>query len=169
MCLPTALYELFKNGGVQVQKDQEWVFVLDDEFFSNPFTNMIARIAAIKAVPANNSVTIVNKNSGKLVEHIKRADFLVVVSKDPEYVQPEWLKPGVCIVDVYTNLVKEIPSKKDPNRIVPIIRDGVSVDAVQNIAGAILPIPGGLMSMVLAILFRNVLISFKNSLTEIIK
>ncbi len=36
MCLPTALYELFKNGGVQVQKNQEWVFVLDDEFFSNP-------------------------------------------------------------------------------------------------------------------------------------
>jgi len=166
MCLPMALYELFKEGGVQVQKDQEWVFVLDDEFFSNTFTNMIVRTAAIKAVPDDNAVTIVNKNSGKLVEHFKRADYLVVVTKEPGYVKPEWLKPGVCIIDVYANLIKEIPSKKDPNRLVPIIRGGVNVEAIKNIAGAILPIPGGLMSMVLAILFRNTLISFKNSLTE---
>jgi len=166
MCLPTALFELFKNGEVEVQADQEWVFVLDDEFFSNTFTNMIVRTAAIKAVPDDNAVTIVNKNSDKLVEHFKRADYLVVVTKEPGYVQPEWLKPGVCIIDVYANLIKEIPSKKDPNRLVPIIRGGVNVEAIKNIAGVILPIPGGLMSMVLAILFRNTLISFKNSLTE---
>ncbi len=163
MCLPTALFELFKNGGVQVRKDQEWVFVLDDDFFSNTFTNMIVRTASIKAVPRDNSVTIVNKNSKNLIEHCKRADYLVIVTKSPEYVQAEWLKPGVCIIDVYANLVKEIPSKKYPNRLIPIIRGGVNVDAVKNIADTILPIPGGLMSMVLAILFRNVLISFKNS------
>lgn len=51
MCLPTALYELFKEGEVQVQKDREWVFVLDDEFLLNPFTSMIVRSASIKAVP----------------------------------------------------------------------------------------------------------------------
>lgn len=169
MCLPTALYELFKNGGVQVQKDQEWVFVLDDEFFSNPLVNMVARTAFIKAVPDDCALTFVNKNSQKLAEHCKRADYLVVVTKYPEYVQAEWLKKGVCIIDIYSNLVKEIPSKKDPNRLVPIIRGGVNVDSVKNIASAILPIPGGLMSVVLAILFRNALISFKNSLTEIIK
>ena len=166
MCLPTALYELFKEGGVQVQKDQEWVFVLDDEFFSNPFTSMIVRTAAIKAVPDDNAVTIVNKNSQNLVKHFKRADYLVVVTKEPGYVQPEWLKPGVCIIDVYANLIREIPSKKDPNRLVPIIRGGVKVEAVKDIASAILPIPGGLMSMVLALLFRNTLIAFKNSLTN---
>ncbi|MCD4696333.1 MAG: hypothetical protein K8S16_08855 [Bacteroidales bacterium] len=164
MCLPTALYELFKNGGVQVRKDQEWVLVMDDEFFSNPFTNMIVRTALIKAVPKNCSVTIVNKNSDNLVEHCKRADYLVIVTKNTGYVQPDWLKPGVCIIDVYANLVKEIPSKKNPGKTVPIIRGGVNVESVKNIAGAILPIPGGLMSMVLALLFRNTLISFTNSI-----
>lgn len=89
---------------------------------------------------------------------------MVIVTKDPEYVQTKWLKPGVCIIDVYANLVKEIPSKRNPNRIVPIIRGGVNVESVKDIASAILPIPGGLMSMVLAILFRNTLIAFKNSL-----
>lgn len=167
MCLPTALYELFKEGEIQVIKDQEWVFVLDDEFFSNPFTNMIVRTASIKAVPKDCSLTIVNRNSAKLVDHTKSADYLAIVTKEPEYIQAEWLKPGVCIIDVYANLVKEIPSKKDPSRIVPIIRGGVNVDAVKNIAGVILPIPGGLMSMVLALLFKNALLSYKNNILKV--
>lgn len=38
------------------------------------------------------------------------------------------------------------------------------VESVLNTAGAILPIPGGLMSVVLAILLRNALTSFVNTL-----
>jgi methylenetetrahydrofolate dehydrogenase (NADP+)/methenyltetrahydrofolate cyclohydrolase len=88
----------------------------------------------------------------------------VIVSKTPEYIRPEWLKPGVCILDIYSNLVKEVSSKKDPDKLVPIIRGGVNVDSVQHIAGAILPIPGGLMIVVMAILFRNAVIAFKNAI-----
>jgi hypothetical protein len=33
-----------------------------------------------------------------------------------------------------------------------------------NVAGAILPIPGGLMSIVLAIMFRNAVAAFRESL-----
>lgn len=166
MCLPTALYELFINANINVKADQEWVFVLDDEFFKNPFTNMVVRTAAIKAVPDNNAVTLVNKDSSDLEAFCHRADYLVVVTKSPEYIMAEWLKPGVCIIDVYANLVKEIPSKKDPGRIVPIIRGGVNVNSVMDIASAVLPIPGGLMSMVIALLFKNALIAFKNSIVS---
>ncbi len=165
MCLPTALSELFKHNGIQPVKDQEWVLLLDDEFYSNQLVNMVTRTALTRAVAADCTLTIVNANSGKLPEHCKRADFLVVVTKNPEYVQPEWLKPGVCIIDIYSNLVREIPGKKDPEQLVPVIRGGVNVASVNNIAGAIIPIPGGLMTIVLAILFRNVLLSFKNTLT----
>ena len=167
MCLPAALFEMFREAGMQIRKDQEWVFVLDDEFFSNTLTNMIVRTAASKVVPDDCAVTILNKNSQKLIEHCKRADFLVVVSKTPEYIRPEWLKPGVCIIDIYSNLVREVPAKKDPNKLVPVIRGGVNVESVQHIAGAILPIPGGLMTVVIAILFRNTVISFKNSINGI--
>jgi 5,10-methylene-tetrahydrofolate dehydrogenase/methenyl tetrahydrofolate cyclohydrolase len=48
-----------------------------------------------------------------------------------------------------------------------VIRGGVNVNSVANIAGAILPIPGGLMTVVIAILFRNTVISFKNSIKAI--
>jgi methylenetetrahydrofolate dehydrogenase (NADP+)/methenyltetrahydrofolate cyclohydrolase len=164
MCLPAALFEMFKEAGMQIQKDHEWLFVLDDEFFTNSLTYMIVRAAASKVVPKDCPVAFINKNSDKLIEHSKRADFLVIVTKNPEYFQPEWLKPGVCIIDIYSNLVKEVPSKNDPNRLVPVIRGGVNVKSVEGLASAILPIPGGLMTVVMAILFQNVLLAFKKTL-----
>ncbi|MCX6265905.1 MAG: hypothetical protein NTW16_00905 [Bacteroidetes bacterium] len=166
MCLPEALFEMFREADVQTRKDQEWVFLLDEGFFSNTLTKMIVRAAASRVVPDDCTVSFVNKASEKLAEHCKRADFLVVVTKTPEYIQPEWLKPGVCIIDIYSNLVKEIPSKTDPDKLVPVIRGGVNVVAVNNIASAILPIPGGLMTVVMAILFRNSVSSFKTRIKE---
>jgi methylenetetrahydrofolate dehydrogenase (NADP+)/methenyltetrahydrofolate cyclohydrolase len=88
------------------------------------------------------------------------------VTKTPEYVQPGWLKPGVCIIDIYSNLGREIPLMTDPEKLVPVIRGGVNVAAATGIAGAILPIPGGLMTVVMAILFRNTVASFKRSIGE---
>lgn len=164
MCLPEALFEMFREAGMIVGKDKEWVFVLDDEFFSNTLTSMIVRTAASKVVPQEGTLTFMNKNSEKLIEHCSRADFLVIVSKTPEYIRPEWLKPGVCIIDIYSNLVKEVQSKNDPGKLVPVIRGGVNLESVKHIAGAILPIPGGLMTVVMAILFRNTVMAFKNSL-----
>jgi 5,10-methylene-tetrahydrofolate dehydrogenase/methenyl tetrahydrofolate cyclohydrolase len=88
----------------------------------------------------------------------------VVVTKDPEFIQPEWLKKGVCVIDIYSNLVKEIPNKNSPDRLIPIIRGGVDVSSVENIASAIFPIPGGVMSVVLAVMLRNALNAFKKNL-----
>jgi methylenetetrahydrofolate dehydrogenase (NADP+)/methenyltetrahydrofolate cyclohydrolase len=165
MVLPTALHELFANEKVPVLPDSEWVFVVDDEFFERPFTNMIARTACVRVVPHNNSVTIVNNNSGRLTEHIKKADFLFIISKKPGFLKAEWLKPGVCIVDVYSNLVKEVPSKKNPDVLIPIIKGGVFPEKVNNVAGKLAPCPGGLMPLVLAVLLRNALNAFKANVT----
>ncbi len=166
MCLPEAMFEMFREAGIHPQKDQEWVFLLDDGFLSNTLTKMIVRAAASRVVPDDCAVSFINKESMYLVEHCKRADVLVVVTKTPEYVQPEWLKPGVCIIDIYSNLVREVPSKSDPEKLVPVIRGGVNVNSVTNIAGAILPIPGGLMTVVMAILFRNTVTSFKHRMAS---
>jgi len=161
MCLPAALAEIFKHNGIQPQKDQEWVLLLDEEFFSNQLVNMVTRCAFTRAVPSDCAATVVNASSKKLPEYCKRADFLVVVTKSPESIKSEWLKPGVCIIDIYSNLVKEVPSKQDPSRLVPVIRGGVNVESIQGVAGAIIPIPGGLMTIVLAILMRNAVEAFK--------
>lgn len=161
MVLPTALDELLKNAGIRKAGGTDWVFVADDEFFNRPFTNMIVKTACPQVVPDNCSITIVNKNSNHLSEHIKKADFLIIVSKCPGYIQARWLKPGVCVVDVYSNLVDEVPSKKIPGMMIPVIRGGVITEAVNHTAGFIAPCPGGLMPVVLAVLFSNALKAYK--------
>ena len=161
MCLPEALFEMFREEKIEFGQNQDWVFVLDDGFFSNTLTKMIVRAAAARVVPNNCSVTFVNKEMPGMPDHCRRADVLVVVTKFPEYIRPEWLKPGVCIIDIYSNLVREVPSKADPAKLVPVIRGGIHVESVMNIAGVLLPIPGGLMTVVMAILFRNTVSAMK--------
>jgi methylenetetrahydrofolate dehydrogenase (NADP+)/methenyltetrahydrofolate cyclohydrolase len=166
MCLPMALFELFKKEEISVKDGSEFVFVLDDYFFTNPFTRLVARTATATVVPAGCSYSMLSTSNYKLAEHVKRADYLFVISKKVEFLNPEWLKQGVCIVDIYSNLVKEIPSKKDPSKLVPVIRGGVNVDSVMGIAGSISPCPGGLMQILLAVLFRNAVVAFKNAMQE---
>lgn len=161
MCLPAALFEMFSEAGIRSERDREWVFIVDDEFLSNTLVKMIVTAAASCVVPNDCTVAYVNKGSAHLEKHCKRADFLVVVTKHPEYVNPGWIKPGACIIDIYSNLVNEVPSKNDQTKLVPVIRGGVGVDSVMNIAGALLPIPGGLMTVVMAILFRNTVNAFR--------
>jgi methylenetetrahydrofolate dehydrogenase (NADP+)/methenyltetrahydrofolate cyclohydrolase len=164
MCLPTALALLFQKYRITPKEDQEWVLILDDEFFNNPLVSMVTKTAITKAIPDSCVLTIVNKTNKNLELCCKRADYLVVVTKDPEFIQPEWLKKGVCVIDIYSNLVKEIPNKNSPDRLIPIIRGGVDVSSVENIASAIFPIPGGVMSVVLAVMLRNALNAFKKNL-----
>ncbi|MDP4203614.1 MAG: tetrahydrofolate dehydrogenase/cyclohydrolase catalytic domain-containing protein [Bacteroidota bacterium] len=164
MCLPGALEAILQNNQIALPKDAEWVLLLDNEFIENPLVRMVARTAILKSLPADSSVTFANKNSVHLIEHCKRADVLVVVTKSPEYVRAEWLKPGVFIIDIYSNLVNEIPSKKDPSHFIPVIRGGVNVESIKGIASGIIPIPGGLMTIVLGIFLKNATISFRNRL-----
>ena len=145
MVLPTALNELFAMAGIEKKANSNWLFVADDEFFSRPFTNMVVKTACPQVVPDTSPLTIINKNSSLLEEHLKTADYLFVISKCPGYIKGEWLKPGVCIVDVYSNLVNEVPSVKNPGTMIPVIRGGVSQEAVSQVAGILAPCPGGLM------------------------
>jgi methylenetetrahydrofolate dehydrogenase (NADP+)/methenyltetrahydrofolate cyclohydrolase len=167
MVLPTALLELFRFERVEPASDSHWVFVVDDEFFARPFTNMVVRTACVRVVPDDNSSTIVNSGSRQLAEHCRKADFLIVVSKQVGFLRPEWLKPGVCVVDVYSNLVKEVPSKADPAQLVPVIRGGVDAASIADVAGQVAPCPGGLMPVVLAVLLRNCLAAYVRSATSV--
>lgn len=166
MCLPTALKEMFKDEGIMIEPGRDWVFVLDDEFLSNALTRMIVRSAASVVVPRESAVSFVNKEDPGLEAHVRRAGYLVIVSKFPEYLDTSWITEGTCVIDIYSNLLKEVPSKGDPSKLVPVIRGGVNVAAASGKAGALLPIPGGLMTVVLSILFRNTVTAFRNSLRE---
>lgn len=164
MCLPLSLIELFKAHRIKIEDGKEVVFVADQDFIANPFRSLILRTAASQVVPAACAMTMVATENKKVREYCAKADFLFVITEKPEFIQPDWLKPGVCIVDIYANLVKEIPAKNNPETTLPVIRGGVNTEKVLHIAGHIAPCPGGIMPVLLAVLFRNAFMAYKSSI-----
>jgi methylenetetrahydrofolate dehydrogenase (NADP+)/methenyltetrahydrofolate cyclohydrolase len=114
-----------------------------------------------KGPGANSTVTIVHTRTKDMEAHCKRADILIVAAGVPGLVKPEWIKPGACVIDVGVNRVGEKPSKKDPNKMVAILRGDVDFDEAKEIAGFITPVPGGVGPMTITMLMRNTLRSLK--------
>ena len=81
--------------------------------------------------------------SGKLPEHVGRADILIVAAGQPELVKGEWVKEGSVVVDVGFNWI-----------------DGKAVGDVEfgpasERAAYITPVPGGVGPLTVVILLQN--------------
>ena len=161
MCLPVSLMELFHHFDIKTGEGKNWIFVSDQDFISDKFRSLILRTSAAQVVPEGCASYFVNSENKRLEHYCKQADFLFVISERPEFLNPDWIKRDACIIDIYSNLVNEVPGKKNPEVMIPIIRGGVNTQACMEIAGAIAPCPGGLMPVLLAVLFRNALHAFK--------
>lgn len=97
---------------------------------------------------ADATVTLCHARTQRLAEHVRRADILVVAAGAANLVQGDWLKPGVCIIDVGINRVGSADGK------VRLVGD-VDFAAACKVASAITPVPGGVGPMTLAMLLEN--------------
>ena len=61
------------------------------------------------------------------------------------------------IIDVGVNRVGEKPSKKDPSKMVAVLKGDVDFEKAKEIAGAITPVPGGVGPMTITMLMKNTL------------
>ena len=95
-----------------------------------------------------------------LAFHCKRADILIVAAGVPGLVEPDWIKPGACVIDVGVNRVGEKISEKTGKKIA-ILKGDVDFDAAKEIAGYITPVPGGVGPMTITMLMKNTLKSLK--------
>jgi methylenetetrahydrofolate dehydrogenase (NADP+)/methenyltetrahydrofolate cyclohydrolase len=135
----------------------ETVVVGRSNIVGKPIANMMLQ----KAEGANSTVTVVHTRTKDMDVHCKRADILIVAAGVPGLVKPEWIKPGACVIDVGVNRVGEKPSKKNPDKMVAILRGDVDFDKAKEIAGYITPVPGGVGPMTITMLMRNTLRSLK--------
>jgi methylenetetrahydrofolate dehydrogenase (NADP+)/methenyltetrahydrofolate cyclohydrolase len=158
-CTPAGIQEMIVRAGVETS-GAEVVVVGRSNIVGKPIANMMLQ----KGEGANATVTVVHTRTKDMESHCKRADILIVAAGVPGLVKPEWIKPGACVIDVGVNRVGEKPSKKDPNKMVPILRGDVDFDAAKEIAGSITPVPGGVGPMTITMLMRNTLRSLKYSL-----
>jgi len=155
-CTPAGIQEMIVRAGVETS-GAETVVVGRSNIVGKPIANMMLQ----KGKGANSTVTVVHTRTKDMEAHCKRADILIVAAGVPGLVKPEWIKPGACVIDVGVNRVGEKPSKKDPNKMVPILRGDVDFDAAKEIAGYITPVPGGVGPMTITMLMRNTLRSMK--------
>lgn len=155
-CTPAGIQELIVRSGVETS-GAEVVVVGRSNIVGKPIANMMLQ----KGKGADATVTIVHTRTRNMAEHCKRADILIVAAGVPGLVKPEWIKPGACVIDVGVNRVGEKPSKKDPNKMIAILKGDVDFEAASEIAGFITPVPGGVGPMTITMLMRNTLRSLK--------
>jgi len=79
----------------------------------------------------------------------------------PEMVKADMVRDGVVVIDVGVNRVGMKPSKKDPNKMVAILKGDVDFEKASEIAGSITPVPGGVGPMTITMLMKNTLKSLK--------
>lgn len=94
------------------------------------------------------TVTCCHIATRDLYEHTRQADILVVAVGKPNLIRADHVKPGAVVIDVGINSVK------GPDGTRRIVGD-VAFDEVQELAGVITPVPGGVGPVTVAILLRS--------------
>ena len=120
-------------------------------------SNIVGKPMAQLLLKESCTVTTVHSKTQNIEDICKRADILIAAIGKPEFVNKNWVKEGVIIIDVGINRV-QINEEKSK-----LVGDVLFSD-IENKAGAISPVPGGVGPMTIACLLRNTTISCKNRL-----
>jgi methylenetetrahydrofolate dehydrogenase (NADP+) / methenyltetrahydrofolate cyclohydrolase len=135
-CTPAGVIELLKRHDVGLEGAEAVVVGRSD---------LVGKPVAALLLAENATVTICHSRTRDLGEVCRRADVLIAAVGRREMVQGEWIKPGATVIDVGINRTDD-----------GLVGD-VDFDAVQEVAGLITPVPGGVGPMTIAMLLANTL------------
>jgi methylenetetrahydrofolate dehydrogenase (NADP+)/methenyltetrahydrofolate cyclohydrolase len=105
---------------------------------------VVGKPVAHLLLAANATVTICHSRTQDLAEVTRQADVLVVAIGKPRFLGSEYVKPGATVIDVGT-------TPDDDGKLV----GDVDANAVQVVAGALTPVPGGVGPVTTALLLKN--------------
>lgn len=136
-CTAAAVMELLNESCVDLD-GREVVVVGHSEIVGKPVALLLLdRFATVTICHIGTS------KAGKLEEHVRQAEVLVVAVGKAEFIKGEWIKQGAVVVDVGIN------------RIDGKIVGDVEFEEAQKRAGCITPVPGGVGPLTVTILMRN--------------
>jgi methylenetetrahydrofolate dehydrogenase (NADP+)/methenyltetrahydrofolate cyclohydrolase len=87
--------------------------------------------------------------AGRLEDHTRAADVLVVAAGVPRFITGSMVKPGAIVIDVGIN-----PERNEETGKVRMVGD-VDTDSVAEVASAVSPVPGGVGPITDLFLLRN--------------
>lgn len=132
-----AVMELIKASGVDLY-GREVVIVGHSEIVGKPLVFLLLDKFATVTV-----CHIGTSKAGKLEEHVRRAEVLIVAVGKAGLIKGEWIKEGAVVIDVGINRVGD-----------KIVGD-VEFESAAKRASFITPVPGGVGPLTVAILMRN--------------
>jgi len=143
-CTPAGIQELIVRSGTPTE-GAEVVVVGRSNIVGKPIAIMMLQ----KKAGANATVTVCHTRTRDMAAHTKRADILIVAAGKPKAVTAEMVKPGATVIDVGVNRIGTTASGKAK------LCGDVDFEAVQEVAGKITPVPGGVGPMTITMLMKN--------------
>jgi len=137
VCTASAVMELINSTGVDLY-GKEVVVVGHSEIVGKPLMLLLLEKFATVTV-----CHIGTSKAGKLQEHVRRAQVLIVAVGKAGLIKGEWIKEGAIVIDVGIN------------RVNGLIVGDVEFEVAQKRAAYITPVPGGVGPLTVTMLMRN--------------
>jgi methylenetetrahydrofolate dehydrogenase (NADP+)/methenyltetrahydrofolate cyclohydrolase len=137
-CTPAGVMELLDWTGVTLEGADAVVVGRSD---------IVGKPVALLLLHRSATVTVCHSRTRDLPAVTRRADVLVAAVGRPHMITADMVKPGAVVIDVGIN------------RTESGLAGDVDFDAVEPVAGAITPVPGGVGPMTIAMLLRNTVIA----------
>ena len=142
-CTPAAIMAHIESTGVDL-RGKEAVIVGHSEIVGKPLSLLLLQKMATVTV-----CHVATSEAGKLVDHVSRADVLIVAVGKPELIKGNWIKKGAIVIDVGIN---QVGSK--------IVVD-VEFSTAKDKASYITPVPGGVGPVTVVMLMKNAIEAFR--------
>ena len=142
-CTPAGCMEMLRDIGMTDLRGKHAVVV--------GRSNIVGKPMAMLLLHANATVTICHSGTRDLAAQCRQADILVAAVGRPRFIKADMVKPGAVVIDVGINRLPESEGGK-------LVGD-VDFDAVNEVAGYLTPVPGGVGPMTITMLLQNTLVA----------
>lgn len=142
-CTALAVMELIESTGVDLT-GKEAVVVGHSDIVGRPVSMLLLDKLATTTV-----CHIGTTQAGRLEEHVRRAEVLVVAIGRPHFIKGAWINAGAIVIDVGINVVDR--------RVV----GDVEFEAAKMRAAFLSPVPGGVGPVTVMMVMKNTLEAFK--------
>lgn len=142
-CTAAASVQMLRHTGLEM-RGLEVVIIGHSEIVGKPIAlHLLAKLA---------TVTVCHHETRLLSDHTRRADALFVAVGKPGLISADMVKPGAAVIDIGIN---QIPYTAEDGTIQFKTVGDVDFESVDQVAGWITPVPGGVGVVTLAMLMRN--------------
>lgn len=134
-CTPAGCVKMLEMAGVEIQGKHAVIIGR---------SNIVGKPMAQLLLSRNATVTICHSRTEDLAAMARQADILVAAVGKAHFVTADMVKSGAVVIDVGIN---RLPNGK--------LAGDVDFEKVQQVAGAITPVPGGVGLLTIAMLLAN--------------